>query len=137
MKESQDKEIKFDDITKEAFSCISSAICYTIMVIALLKFIYCEDLNLTEDSALELLQVADKYTLPQLIKISEDFLINNLKILNYAKIVKVAEVIDNTRLKEAVLSFMAKNIHSVTQREDINEISKTILIELLSKAKFS
>lgn len=108
-----------------------------IRILALIKFIYCEDLNLTEDSALELLQVADKYTLPQLIKISEDFLINNLRTSNYAKIVKVAEGIDNTRLKEAILSFMGKNIQTVTQSEDINDISKTILIELLSKAKFS
>lgn len=107
------------------------------MSIALIRFIYCEEINLTEDSALELLQVADKYTLPQLIKLSEDFLINNLKLSNFAKIVKVAEGIDNSRLKEAVLSFMGKNILIVTQREEINDISKTVLIELLSKAKFS
>jgi hypothetical protein len=106
------------------------------MVIALIRFIYCEEINLTEDSALELLQVADKYSLPQLIKLSEDFLINNLKLSNFAKIVEVAEGIDNNRLKEAVLGFMGKNILTVTQREEINDISKTILIELLSKAKF-
>jgi hypothetical protein len=108
------------------------------MLIGMIRFIYCEDIDLTEDVVLELLQIADKYTLDGLVKLSEDFLINTLKVSNCVRIVIAAEELNNLEIKEAALKFIKRNIQAIkTRRDGIDNLSKTILIELLSRAKFS
>ena len=46
-----------------------------------------------------------------------------------------AESIDNIKLKDAVLDFMARYLETVRKREDLFDVSKSVLIDLLSKVK--
>lgn len=111
-------------------------VCTKLKTIALLRFIYGEEFSLTESSALELLQIADKYSLSILAESAEDFLIENLNSNNIIKLLEVAETIERPKLKTAVLSFVEKNIGTLTEKGALLGMPKCILIELLERAKF-
>lgn len=138
VKESNDKVIKLEGISKVAFLSNFCSILNSIISIVLLKFIYCEeDLDLSEDPALELLPLVNsRYSLPVLGKKLEDFLAEIVDLNNYVRIVKVAESLENDKLKNAVLDFMGSKISVITKSHEIMNVSKEILVELLSRATF-
>lgn len=111
---------------------------YLTLLIGIIKYIYCEEIDLTEDIAIELLDVASKYNLKGLVTVSENFLINSLEVDNCIKVLIAIEERNNIRVKDAALKFMRKNIEVFkTRRDEIHNLSKTLLIELLSRANFS
>lgn len=136
MKEAQAEEIEINDMSSQGFrSMIFNCSLFLKNVIVMLGFIYYEEPQFTEDLATELLIASDKYKLPELADACEGFLISNLTENNFVKIVQVAESIDHMKLKNAVLDFMARHLEKVRKREDLFDVSKSVLIELLSKVK--
>ena len=95
-------------------------------MIVLVKFIYGQEIDLTEDTALELIHITDKYCLPLLAKKLEGFLNASLAQDNVVRFTKVAEVMKNVRLKTLILAFVRKNLGSLAQNGDILRVIKHI-----------
>jgi hypothetical protein len=55
---------------------------------------------------------------------------------NIVKLLEVAETIEKPKLKNAILSFIEKNIGTLTEKGTLLGMPKCTLIELLERAKF-
>jgi len=100
---------------------------------AFLEFVYSDSVRLNEQMALELLKLADMYSVPDLKAKCEEFLTGILKFHNYLEIAKVAELVDSEDLKKAVVAYMAKEIKIIKARENFNEISDEYLRAIILK----
>jgi len=83
--------------------------------------------------AIELLQQADKYSIPDLKKICESYLMENLKPENYVWVGQMAELLDIGSLREAVVGYIAKNIKTLRQEKEFEEISDGLLRDSIVK----
>ena len=74
-----------------------------------MEFIYLDKISLVNaDFALDLLEVADKYGMPELEKKCEDYLLCKITSQNVIRIARLANRIELTKLKENALKFMKK-----------------------------
>ena len=100
---------------------------------AFLEYLYSDHVELDETSALELLKQADKYSIPQLTKECETYLAQNLNPENYVAVAEIAEILDVVSLREATVSYIAKNIKQLKQRKDFQHISDSVLRDSIVK----
>jgi len=98
-----------------------------------LKFLYSDHIDLDENLALELIHLADKYSVPDLKKLCEQCLSICLDIENYVKIAQLAELLDTTSLREATVAFIAKNVKKLKERSDFDGISDNLLRDVIIK----
>lgn len=77
--------------------------------IALLKFLYCEDVQLNYGLAIELLGLAEKYGVNHLKELCEGFLAETLTKENVSELSNVAECFEANNLKNYILKFNKKN----------------------------
>ncbi len=98
-----------------------------------MEFLYSEDTRLNDKMAIELLQQADKYSIPDLKKICESYLMENLKPENYVWVGQMAELLDIGSLREAVVGYIAKNIKTLRQEKEFEEISDGLLRDSIVK----
>ena len=94
---------------------------------------YADHVDLNDTLALELLQQADKYSVPELAKACEKHLAENLTPENYVIVSQMAEMLDVVPLREAVVNYIAKNIRQLKARKDFEEISDSLLRECIVK----
>ena len=74
-----------------------------------MEFIYFDKISLVNaDFALDLLEIADKYGMPELEKKCEDYLLYKITSQNVIRIAKLAERIGLINLKKNALKFMNK-----------------------------
>lgn len=73
--------------------------------------------------------------MPKLTEILEEFLMEILNVGNFVKIANVVESHGNEKLKDYVLTFMAKNVHALEHREDIYDVPKSIFVGLMKKVR--
>ena len=102
--------------------------------IALLEYLYSDHTNIDETIALELLQQADKYSIPNELKIvCEKHVTKNIEAENYVAIGKLAESVHATSLRDAVVAFIARNMKKIKPRKDFNDISDALLRDSIVK----
>ena len=94
---------------------------------------YCNEVELYESLAKDLLEISDKYSLSDLKTICEEYLVPRIKLENFVEMSRAAEMFDAQVLKDAVVEFATKNIKSLEQRGDYNEISKSMLWNIILK----
>jgi len=95
--------------------------------------LYSDHIELDEDLALDLIQQADKYSVPDLKKLCEQFLPVHLSPDNYVKLANLAELLDATLLREAAVTYIAKNVRELKERQDFQDISDNILRDVILK----
>lgn len=100
-------------------------------ILAFLEYIYRKEVNLTEELAFELLQVSSEYSLPELNKISGEYLINRLTIENFVRIAQAVDKFGIIDLRPHILKFMSRNLVPLREREDLSCLPVSILIEVL------
>jgi len=100
---------------------------------AFLEYLYSDDVQLNEALALELLQQADKYSVPDLKNSCETYLTGRLSVENYVAISQMAELVEAESLRQAVIAFVAKNIKNLKLRKDFEQLSVNILRESIVK----
>jgi len=89
--------------------------------------------ELDTNLAFDLLQQADKYSIDELRNACEKHLVANIEPENYVALGNIAELIGATALREAVVTFIAKNMKKIKPRIDFNEISDALLRDSLVK----
>ncbi len=75
-----------------------------------MEFLYSDHVELNNELALDLLQQADKYSIGELKEACEKHLIENIEPENYVALGQIAELVGAGTLREAVVSFIAKNM---------------------------
>jgi len=98
---------------------------------AILEFIYCDKIALTESLALDLVVLADMYFLTKLKVDCEDYLSKNLALGNFLSVLNVSQTADSERLKEKVVNFLVGNIQKVKEEVDAQKIPAEIWIQAI------
>ncbi len=99
--------------------------------IALVYFMEGKGLNLSMIQPLELLKLSYQFNLFELRKNCEAFLINNLTESNYVEVAKAAEAYQMVGLKNAVSEFVINNLARIQPRDDLQNLPKDSLIDIL------
>jgi len=120
MLEAQSQKISIPDVKATTFR-------------AFLEFLYSDHIDLDENLALDLIQQADKYSVPDLKKLCEQCLSVCLSSENYVKIAQLAELLDANSLREAAVSYIAKNVKELKERSDFSGISDHMLKDVIIK----
>lgn len=132
MAESNKNEIEISDIKPTVFEGkFMIAICYLYhLYLALLEYIYCGSVEINEDIAWDVLQEADKYSLPGLKVICEDFLASQITVENVVHTINMAEKFEANNLRNSALKYVVRNIDKVFKEADIHQINKETLLEI-------
>jgi len=83
--------------------------------------------------AQDLLTQADKYSVPELKTLCEQFLIANISANNYVLLANLSKLLEANKLRDAVRDYIAKNIKILKPRENFEEISMDMLRDVLVK----
>jgi len=100
---------------------------------AFLEFLYSDQIDLDEELAFDLIQQADKYSIPDLKRLCEECLSVYISPDNCARIANLAELLDAASLRDATVAFIAKNIKELKERSDFAEISNNMLKDVIIK----
>ena len=86
-----------------------------------------------EDIARDLFEASEKYALPELMRICEDFLINHITVENVVDTINLAEKFEANNLRNAALKFLADgNFKKVFDKEGSMRLKNTTLLEIFS-----
>jgi len=102
--------------------------------IALLQYIYCNEVELDEQLALDLIPTVDEYVMKGLKGLCEKYLCKQLRKENVVNMLIVADRHEIDELKKACFRFILKNLGNIDENEEMAKLSKSLFIELL---KFS
>ncbi len=99
-----------------------------------MEHLYSDHTEIDDTIALELLQQAEKYSIPVELKTAcEKHVTQNIEPENYVAFGKLAESIGATFLRDAVVAFIAKNMKKIKPRKDFNQISNALLRDSIVK----
>jgi len=98
---------------------------------ALLQYIYCNEIELDEQLALDLIPVVDEYLMQGLKGLCEKYLCKQLRKDNVVDMLIVADRHEIEELKKACFRFILKNLGNIDENEEMMKLSKTLFIELL------
>jgi len=120
MIESQTDKISIGDIKPFVFK-------------AMLEFIYCGYVDLTENLALDLLQPADKYGLNTLKGICGEFLLDYITIKNFQERGEIAEKLEIPVLIEGTISYIITNLKYIEDTIGLDNLPKSFLVKIILK----
>ena len=99
-----------------------------------MEYLYSDHVEIDDTIALELLQQAEKYSIPNELKTTcEKHLVRSIELENYVALGKLAESVGATSLRDAVVVFIARNMKKVKLRKDFHEISNALLRDSIVK----
>ena len=75
------------------------------IIIAILKFLYCEDIELDYPLAIQLLEFADKYSLQSLNQVCDNYLAQTVAKNNIDELNQIAKDFKAVMLENAILDF--------------------------------
>jgi len=98
---------------------------------ALLQYIYCNEIKMNEQLALDLIPVVDEYLMDGLKGLCEKYLCRRLRKNNVVDILIVADRHEIEELKTACFIFIHRNLGNLDQNEDMMKLSKPLFAALL------
>ena len=107
---------------------------YSSDAIAILQYIYCNEVELDEQLALDLIPVVDEYVMKGLKGLCEKYLCKQLRKDNVVDMLIVADRHEIEELEKVCFKFILKNLDNIDENEEMMKLSKSLFIELL---KFS
>jgi len=102
---------------------------------AFLEYLYTDSTTINDEIAADLLILSNKYIVPRLKAICEEFLARKLRVKNIVDMINLAEKHDANYLKEYALKFMIINRNIICDTQDISKLSKEVLVELFKLRK--
>ena len=75
----------------------------------MLKFIYLNEIFFKEDIAIDLLELADKYSISELKKQCAEGLLNKITVHNAGRIIQVAKRAEMEELEQATINYLKTN----------------------------
>jgi len=118
MQESQAETIKIPDMKAITFN-------------ALLQFIYCNEVELDEGLALDLLEISNRFSIGDLREGCEEFLRKRINEDNYVTLAKVSDLLDLKILRNGISNFIIRNLHKIIKREDVNNLPNSIYVQFM------
>jgi len=112
MRESRAREIVIQDVRHPIF-------------LALLEYLYTDEITIPLDIAMELFQAADQFGVERLKKMCEGKMLASISIENAASIFHAADVHNAKSLREKCLNFILANFDAVTKTPDFEEMGRT------------
>jgi len=98
---------------------------------ALLQYIYCNEIDLDEQLALDLIPVVDEYLMKGLKGICEKYLCEQLRKDNVVDMLIVADRHEIEELKKSCFTMIQKNMGNIDESGEFMKLSKTLILELL------
>ena len=89
----------------------------------MLEFIYLDQVTHDPEITVDLLELADKYSLFQLVVDCGEYLLNKVTLENVIRITQLAERIGLKELQQKTVEVMKENIDSLLKVMNINKIS--------------
>lgn len=123
MKESRAAEIVLPDVRHPIF-------------LAMLEYLYTDQVNVPLDIAMELFQTADHFGVERLKKICEYKMLASINVENAASIFHAADLHNAKSLREKCLNFILANFDPVTKTPCFEEMGRTnveLVFEILQK----
>jgi len=102
---------------------------------AMLEFIYCNEVMLSEKLALDLLILSDKYSLPELKVDCEAFLSKQLSPENVLQVAKTAELALAAELEKNVADYVIQNLDTLEESIDLQKLPPSIFIKAIRQQK--
>eukprot|EP00612_Vaucheria_litorea_P006419 CAMPEP_0171479238 /NCGR_PEP_ID=MMETSP0946-20130122/5282_1 /TAXON_ID=109269 /ORGANISM="Vaucheria litorea, Strain CCMP2940" /LENGTH=512 /DNA_ID=CAMNT_0012010083 /DNA_START=25 /DNA_END=1563 /DNA_ORIENTATION=+ len=112
MVESRAREVVLDDIRRPIF-------------IALLQYLYTDEVDIALDAAMDLFQAADRFGVDRLKRMCESKMLKSINIDNAAAIFHAADMHDAKSLREKCLNFLLANFDKVTKSQAFEEMGRT------------
>lgn len=100
-----------------------------------MEYIYGHEVELYERLAIELFELADKWSLMSLLQECERFLIENLSVANFFEMSVLAEKFWTSKLMNAVVEFGLKNLEELEKREDFFQVPQCVLVRTVFKVR--
>jgi len=118
MLEANQKEIEIQDCKAETFE-------------ALLKYIYCGEVEFTDEIATDLFILCNKWLFKELEEECEDYLAETLTLENVLERTKLAEKFETQELTNALPSFIIENIIELEKRGDLYQMPPAINVKIM------
>jgi len=131
MSESHSAKIPIVNMKPEVFKGICRIIGLFSHTIAVLQYIYCNEVELDEGLALDLIPVVDECLMKGLKELCEKYICKQLRKENVVDMLIVADRHEIVGLKEACFKFILKNLGNIDENEEMTKLSKSLSIELL------
>jgi len=122
MYESQSKVLNIPDLKETTFT-------------SFLEYMYGHEIELNERLAIELFELADQWSLMNLLQECKRFLIENLSVDNFCEMSVLAEKFWTSKLMDAVIEFGVKNLAELEKREDLYKVPQCILARTVFKMR--
>ena len=97
-----------------------------------MQYIYCNEVELEKQLALDLIPVVDEYLMKGLKGVYEKYLCKQLRKENAIDLLIVADRHEIIELKEACFRFILKNLGKIDDKEELKGLSNSLLVELLN-----
>lgn len=120
-KEAQEGVIEIQDIDHE-------------VLVEMVRYMYTDEIPKLKEMAANLLVAANKYDLPGLFRVCEDFLIRNITAENFGEILAIVGTYNVTQLKKLVVKFVLENFEKVLSSEEwknLKENNLALAVEIL------
>jgi len=122
MQESRKDSIELPDVQIPAFR-------------AIMEYIYCNQVKLTEKLAIDLLETSNKWVLTQLQEQCEVFLGENLTLENFSQIANLAQKFPTIHLMHYVLEFGTEHLERLEEKEDLYKLDQCTLVNFIFKVR--
>ena len=112
MMESQMSEISIEDVSHASF-------------LALMEYLYTDDVEIHFENAMELFQAADQFGIERLKCLCETEMLCSITYENAASVLHAADTYSAVHLREKAFSFVLENFDKVSKTEAFEEMGRT------------
>jgi len=98
-----------------------------------LEFIYTDKTDLNPQFAVELLELGQKYTVPDLKRYCEEYLSGYITPDNYVQMSNLAEFLQANLLRNSLAEFIAKNVKMLKQKPGFTDLPNNLLKNAIFK----
>jgi len=116
------KEIPISDVSVENFK-------------AILEFIYCDEITFNEESAFELIGLADRFYLPKLKEACENYISLKLRVENVLKVANTSKTVNSKKLEDDLIKFVIQNFEKLTGAINLKSLPPELFIKIIQKLK--
>ncbi len=135
MQESRRDSIELPDIQIPTFKGKFQHLLDTYHFKAVLEYIYCNEVKLTEKLAIDLLEISNKWLLSELQDQCEVFLGENLTLENFSQIAELAQKFPTMHLMNYVVDFGSQNLERLEEKEDLYKLDQCTLVNFIFKVR--
>lgn len=93
--------------------------------VLLLEYLYTDEVNITVDTAMELFQLADRFTIDRLKNLCEQEMLNAIDIDTAAHILYTADQHNAENLREQCMDYILRNFDKVSRTHAFEEMGRT------------